>query len=853
MEDIIKKIYNYSLEEIMGERFGKYSKYIIQDRAIPDVRDGLKPVQRRILYSMYKEKNTYDKAYKKSARAVGDVMGKYHPHGDSSIYDAIVRMSQDWKMREPFVDMQGNNGSIDGDSAAASRYTEARLSKIAGAMLKDIEKDTVAMSPNYDDTLLEPTVLPAKFPNLLVNGTTGISAGYATNIPPHNLSEVIDATIYRISNPNSRLDTIMNYIKGPDFPTGAIIEGIDGIRGAYETGKGRIIIKSKTRIEKNKIIITEIPYEVNKSQLVRKMDEIRIDKKIDGIAEVRDESDKDGLQITVDLKKGANAENILNYFYKNTELQISYNFNDVVIINRRPVLASLLTILDAYIAHQREVIRKRSEFDLAHAKARFHIVEGLIKAISILDEVIKTIRESKDRMDSIKNLIKNFKFTDEQATAIVDMRLYRLSNTDIKALEEEQKKLVELMNELESILADKEKLDKVIITELKDIKKEYGSPRKSEIRDEITEIKIDTTSMIPKEDVIVVVTNEGYIKRTSLRSYAASNPDDITLKENDYIIGTYNMNTLDVLLVFTNLGNYLYIPVYEIPDLKWKDLGKHMSNIINVDPEEYVVNAMPVYDWNANLYITTFTKNGMIKRTKLSEFKVQRYSKSINMMKLKDKDRVINATYSIDTNVLIVTKKGYGLWYNINEVNPVGLKAAGVKAINLREDEVVSGILFNKDTSEFITILTDKGNAKRMRFTDIDMGSRGNRGLMFMREIKSNPSKVVKVFVTDVKNTIMVITSTTKKEMKLTEIPIMDRYSNGSNIIKGKIKDSYLEEEIISKEDFKDLEYIEDKKPTQQKLNFDNLYKESLKQVDDKMVIINNFLDDVEDDKEIDK
>lgn len=853
MEDIIKKIYNYSLEEIMGERFGKYSKYIIQDRAIPDVRDGLKPVQRRILYSMYKEKNTYDKAYKKSARAVGDVMGKYHPHGDSSIYDAIVRMSQDWKMREPFVDMQGNNGSIDGDSAAASRYTEARLSKIAGAMLKDIEKNTVAMSPNYDDTLLEPTVLPAKFPNLLVNGTTGISAGYATNIPPHNLSEVIDATIYRISNPNSRLDTIMNYIKGPDFPTGAIIEGIDGIRSAYETGKGRIIIKSKTRIEKNKIIITEIPYEVNKSQLVRKMDEIRIDKKIDGIAEVRDESDKDGLQITVDLKKGANAENILNYFYKNTELQISYNFNDVVIINRRPVLASLLTILDAYIAHQREVIRKRSEFDLAHAKARFHIVEGLIKAISILDEVIKTIRESKDRMDSIKNLIKNFKFTDEQATAIVDMRLYRLSNTDIKALEEEQKKLVELMNELENILADKEKLDKVIITELKDIKKEYGSPRKSEIRDEITEIKIDTTSMIPKEDVIVVVTNEGYIKRTSLRSYAASNPDDITLKENDYIIGTYNMNTLDVLLVFTNLGNYLYIPVYEIPDLKWKDLGKHMSNIINVDPEEYVVNAMPVYDWNANLYITTFTKNGMIKRTKLSEFKVQRYSKSINMMKLKDKDRVINATYSIDTNVLIVTKKGYGLWYNINEVNPVGLKAAGVKAINLREDEVVSGLLFNKDTSEFITILTDKGNAKRMRFTDIDMGSRGNRGLMFMREIKSNPSKVVKVFVTDVKNTIMVITSTTKKEMKLTEIPIMDRYSNGSNIIKGKIKDSYLEEEIISKDDFKDLEYIEDKKPTQQKLNFDNLYKESLKQVDDKMVIINNFLDDVEDDKEIDK
>lgn len=847
MEDIIKKIYDYSLEEIMGERFGKYSKYIIQDRAIPDVRDGLKPVQRRILFSMYKEKNTYDKPYKKSARAVGDVMGKYHPHGDSSIYDAIVRMSQDWKMKEPFIDMQGNNGSIDGDSAAASRYTEARLSKIAGAMLKDIEKDTVVMAPNYDDTLLEPTVLPAKFPNLLVNGTTGISAGYATNIPPHNLEEVIDATVFRIDNPNSRLETIMNYIKGPDFPTGAIIEGIDGIKSAYETGRGRIIIKSKAKIEKNKIIITEIPYEVNKALLVRKMDEIRIDKKIDGIAEVRDESDKDGLQITVNLKKDANAQNILNYFYKNTELQISYNFNMVVIVNRRPMLLGVLGILDAYIAHQREIIKKRSEFDLAHAKSRYHIVEGLIKAISILDEVITTIRKSKDRLDSINNLITKFNFTEKQATAIVDMRLYRLSNTDIKALEEEQKNLLDQMKELEEILNDSNKLDSVIKEELRNIKKEYGTKRKSEIREEITEIKIDTTSMIPKEDVVVVVTNEGYIKRTSQRSYAASNKDDITLKENDYIIATYSMNTLDTLLIFTNLGNYLYIPVHEIPDLKWKELGKHMSNVINVDPEECIVNAMPVYDWSKNLFITSFTKNGMIKRTKLSEFKVQRYSKSIKMMNLKNNDKVIDVSYSIDTNVLIVTKKGYGLWYNINEVNPVGLKAAGVKAINLRDDEVVSGILFNKETSEFITLLTNKGTAKRMHFTEIDMGTRGNRGLLFMKEIKSNPSRIVKAYVTNTKNNIMVISDNYTKEVKLTEIPIMDRYSNGSYIIKDKIKSSYLESTMLTKEDFQNLEYVEDKKSEQVELNFDMLNKESLKQIDDKMVIINNFLDNVED------
>ena len=847
MEDIIKKIYDYSLEEIMGDRFGKYSKYIIQDRAIPDVRDGLKPVQRRILFSMYKEKNTFDKPYKKSARAVGDVMGKYHPHGDSSIYDAIVRMSQNWKMKEPFVDMQGNNGSIDGDGPAAARYTEARLSKIAGVMLQDIDKDTVVMAPNYDDTLLEPTVLPSKFPNLLVNGTTGISAGYATNIPPHNLKEVIDATIFRIDNPTCRLETIMNYIKGPDLPTGAIIEGIDGIKSAYETGRGKIIIKSKAKIEKNKIVINEIPYEVNKALLVRKMDEIRIDKKIDGILEVRDESDKDGLQITVDLKKDADAQTILNYFYKNTELQISYNFNMVVISNRRPMLLGLLGILDAYISHQREVIKKRSEFDLKHAKARYHIVEGLIKAISILDEVIKTIRASKNKQNAIENLVKEYDFTERQADAIVTLQLYRLTNTDIVDLQNEQTNLESIMKELEEILGSAEKLDKVIKEELKQIKKEYGTDRLTEIKEEISELKIDTTSMLPKEDVVVVVTNEGYIKRTSQRSFSSSNMEDLTLKEQDYIVGMYNMNTMDTLLVFTNLGNYLYIPVYELPDLKWKDMGKHMSNVINVSADEYVVNAMPVYDFNANIYITSFSKNGMVKRTKLEDFKVQRYSKAINMMKLKDNDQVVDVSYSTDTNILIVTKKGYGLWYNVNEINPVGVKAAGVKAINLRDDEVVSANIFNQ-SNEFITIITDKGNAKRMRFTEIEPGTRGNRGLMFMKEIKSNPSRVVKVFVTSPKNTIKIVTENETKDIKVTEIPIMDRYSNGSSIVKEKITDSYLETTLLNKEDFTNMEYIPDPKPEQAQLNFDMLNKESLKQIDDRMVIINNFLDNIEED-----
>ena len=833
MENIISKIYDYSLEEIMGERFGKYSKYIIQDRAIPDVRDGLKPVQRRILYSMYKEKNTFDKPYKKSARAVGDVMGKYHPHGDSSIYDAIVRMSQDWKMREPFVDMQGNNGSIDGDSAAASRYTEARLSKISNEMLRDIDKNTVIMAPNYDDTLLEPTVLPSRFPNLLVNGTTGISAGYATNIPPHNLSEVIDATIFRIDNPNSRLETVMNYVKGPDFPTGGIACGIDGIKSAYETGRGKIIIRSKTRIEKNKIIISEIPYEVNKSLLVKKMDEIRIDKKIDGIVEVRDESDKDGLQIAIDLKKDANADNILNYFYKNTDLQVSYNFNMIAIVNRRPKLLGLLEILDAYIAHQKEIVYKRTEFDLEHAKTRYHIVDGLIKAISILDEVIKTIRASKNRLDAIENLVIKFAFTEQQATAIVDMRLYRLTNTDIEELMQEKANLEKIMEFLQGILDDPEKLNNTIKDEMRKIKKEYGTERKTAIEEEIQEIKIDAVDMIPKEDVVVVITKEGYVKRVSLRSYSASE-EETTLKENDYIIGLYNMNTLDTLLVFTDNGNYLYIPVHEIPEAKWKDLGKHVSNIISMDSEDRIIETIPVYDFTKDLYITSFSKNGMVKRTKLEDFKVQRYIKAMSMMNLKDDDKVVNVVMSNNNNVFVATKNGYGLWYDVNEISVVGIKATGVKSINLKNDEVVSGLLFNSN-SEYITVLTDKGTGKRLKLTDFEKGTRGNRGLLLMKEIKSNPSKIVKVYIENTKTEIGVVTNKETKIIKLTEVPIMDRYSNGSYVVKDKIINSYHLINSIIEEKEEKKEEIQIQKP-----------EKSLKEIDDKIMTIDDLLDNIE-------
>ena len=832
MQDVIKKIYDYSLEEIMGERFGRYSKYIIQDRAIPDVRDGLKPVQRRILYSMDKEKNTYDKPYRKSARSVGDIMGKFHPHGDSSIYDALVRLSQPWKSNTPFVDMHGNNGSIDGDSPAAMRYTEARLSKIAMEMLKDIDKDTVIFAPNYDDSLLEPTILPAKFPNLLVNGTTGISAGYATNIPPHNLSEVIDATIYRIDYPNSKLETIMDIIKGPDFPTGAIVEGINEIKKAYQTGKGKIVIKAKTRIEKNQIIIDEIPFEVNKANLVKTIDEIRVNKKIDGITEVRDETDRDGIRIAIDIKKEANSDLILNYLFKNTELQVSYGFNMIAIVNRRPKLLGILDILDAYIVHKKEVTIKKNEFDLAHAKARLHIVEGLIKAIGILDEVISTIRSSKNRSDSEINLMNKFGFTDKQAKAIVELQLYRLSNTDITLLEEEMSNLNKIISAIEEILKDENKLKTYMKEELRKIKQEYGVERKTLIKDEITEIKIDTTMMIPKEDVIVVVSKDGYVKRVSLRSYSASMNEDTLVKEDDYVIGLYEMNTLDTLLLFTNLGNYLYVPVYEIVEAKWKELGKHISNIIPLKENENIVGCMPVYDFDKDLYVTTFTRLGMIKRTKLSDYKLLRYSKPVLNIKLKDNDYVTNISYMTYNNVIITTENGYSLIFDISEVPITGVKSSGVKSINLKDDYVTNGIIFN-ESNEFLSVITNKGTGKRVRLHDLEKCVRARRGTMVIREVKTNPHKIVKTLIINSKDLLLIKTKNDIKKIKNTELPIMDRYSTGSAISKEIIdvgvvkrlenKDNMFE---IIKEDIKENEV-------------------SLEEVDNKMLTIDDFLKDI--------
>ena len=807
MEEIVKKIYDYSLEDIMGKRFGAYSKYIIQDRAIPDVRDGLKPVQRRILYAMSKDSNTYDKKFKKCANAVGIVLGKYHPHGDSSVYEALVRLSQDWKQNHILVEVDGNNGSIDGDGPAAYRYTECRLAKISEELLGDVDKFEnmrINFAPNFDDTRVEPTVLPSRFPNLLVNGCTGISAGYATNMPPHNLGEIIDATIKRIDSPNCSLDAIMEIVKGPDFPTGGIVEDMAGLKKAYETGKGKINVLCKYEFVhekgKDKIIIDEIPFDVNKQLLVKKIDEIRLDKKIDGISEVRDESDKDAnIRIVIDLKPNANRELVINYLLKNTELQTTYNYNNVTIVNRRPRLLGIIPILDAYIDHQRFVTKKSAEWDLTFNKKQCHITEGLVKAISILDDVIKTIRGSKNKSDAKDNLVEKFAFTSEQAEAIVMLQLYRLTNTDIVSLEERLKELTMEIDRLEGIISDKSKLDNEIKKDLRRIKKEYAIPRKTEIRDTITEIKINKEELIQEERVIVVLTREGYLKRVSTKSY---NPDEETgLKPGDVIMSLYEASTLDKLLIITNLGNYLYIRVNDIPLCKWKEMGKHVSNIVMVSPDEVMINSFIVNNDTKNANLITYTKDGMIKKSELDAYNIQRSTKASVGIKLKDGDSVVSAEIE-DAYSLILSKNGYYCLFKNGEVPSSGVKTGGVKGINLKDDEVVKGLSLCLD-SEYILIFTDNKTAKRVKVSELLETGRAKRGNQIFKKTKTVEYKLLSAFVGNAKSVFNIIFDTEVREIKASDIPIMDLSSTGSSISKTRIDDVLVKKELTSTKDLK--------------------------------------------------
>lgn len=814
----MSNIQNMSLEDIMGERFGRYSKYIIQERALPDIRDGLKPVQRRILYSMNKDGNTFDKGYRKSAKSVGNIMGNFHPHGDSSIYDAMVRMSQDWKNREILVEMHGNNGSMDGDPPAAMRYTEARLSEMAGYLLADIEKKTVPFAWNFDDTEKEPTVLPAAFPNLLVNGATGISAGYATDIPPHNLAEVIDAVVYMIDHPTAKLEKLMEFLPGPDFPTGAIIQGADEIKKAYETGKGRVVVRSRCEIEqlkggKKQIIVTEIPYEVNKAVLVKKIDDVRVNNKVPGIAEVRDESDRTGLRIAIELKKDSDEQTILNYLYKYTDLQINYNFNMVAIDNFTPRQVGLQKILSSYIAHRREIIIARSKFDKEKAEKRLHIVEGLIRVISILDEVIALIRASENKADAKENLKISYDFSEEQAEAIVTLQLYRLTNTDIVTLENEEAALREQIQTLAAIIGDERTMFNLMKKELREVKRQFGNPRLSELQDQAEAIEIDTASLIVEEETFVSVTKAGYIKRTSPRSFNASTLEEMGKRDDDQLIFLQNAKTTQHLLLFTNLGNVIYRPVHELTDIRWKDIGEHLSQtLMNFDTNEEVIFAELVENFDEGTYFAV-TKFGQIKRVERKEFAPWRTykSKSTKYAKLKDaEDVVITVSPVVLDDIMLITEKGYALRFNIEEVPVIGAKAAGVKAINLKDEDVVVSAFISNTSSVYL--LTQRGSLKRMATEEIPVTSRAKRGLQVLRELKAKPHRVfaagpvytessgaaLDLFTSEVETTdqqILVITSTTGQvtEKNLADLSLSERTSNGSFV-----NDTISEQEVFA-------------------------------------------------------
>ncbi|WP_270228200.1 DNA topoisomerase IV subunit A [Lactococcus garvieae] len=811
----MSNIQTLPLEDIMGERFGRYSKYIIQERALPDIRDGLKPVQRRILYSMNKDGNTFDKAYRKSAKSVGNVMGNFHPHGDSSIYDAMIRLSQDWKMLEPLIEMHGNNGSMDGDPPAAMRYTEARLAEISLYLLKDIEKDTVAHAWNFDDTEKEPTVLPASFPNLLVNGSTGISAGYATDIPPHNLGEVIDATIYMIDHPKADVEKIMTFMPGPDFPTGAIIQGRSEIKKAYETGKGRIAVRSKVEVEKLKggreqLVITEIPYEINKATLVKRIDDVRVNAKVPGISEVRDESDREGLRIAIELKKEANSQLVLNYLYKNTDLQINYNFNMVAIDNMTPRQVGVLPVLRSYIAHRQDVIVKRSKFDLSKAEKRLHLVEGLIRMVSILDEVVALIRASENKSDAKENLKVSYAFSEEQAEAIVTLQLYRLTNTDIVTLENEQAELEAKILELRAIINDERTLFNLMKRELREVKKKFGKERRSELQDKVETIEIEAQQLITEEETVVSVTRGGYIKRTSPRSFASSNVEEVGKREDDELIFVKaGARTTQHLLMFTSLGNVIYRPVHELSDVRWKDIGEHISQTLNnFASDEEIIFAQVLDNFETGENYMVVTAAGQIKQVELASFKPWRTYRSKSMVygKLKgDKDSIVTLVPIVkgDEDVLLISENGYALRFNISEIPVVGAKAAGVKAMNLKAGDVVKAAFFVQTDSWYL--LTQRGFIKRVKSEDIPETSRANRGLQVLRPLKSNPhtvfaagsvintektplSETVDLFSpaeveetqTD-KSQILEVTSAVGKvyQTELTDLKLSDRASNG--------------------------------------------------------------------------
>lgn len=749
-------IFLKKLDYLIGEKFGNYSKYIIQERALPDLRDGLKPVQRRILYAMNDMKLSHKSPYKKSARVVGDVIGKYHPHGDSSVYEAMVRLGQEWKLNIPLVDMHGNKGSIDGDSPAAMRYTEIRLSHISEYLLLNLEKELVNFSPNFDDSELEPTVLPAKFPNLLVNGSIGIASGYSTNIPPHNIVEVIKALIYVLKNQSVTLSNLTKYIKGPDFPTGGIVN-IEDVKNAYKTGKGKVIIRAKIKFDEknNELHILEIPFEVNKADLVRKIDELIKLEKIPGILGIRDDTDRSGLQITILLKPKVNVTLIINFLYKNTDLQKNYNLNMVAIKEKKPEQLSLLDIITSFASFQIQIYTNLYKYELNKLNDRLEIVEGLIIVVDIIDEIIKLIRKSTNKMTAKESIIKNFNFTDRQAEAIVNLRLYRLTSTDINQLQEEKKILNKGIMHFSKGLENEIYLKSNIISELEEIINIFPIKRRSKLDNSFEEINISEKDLIVEERVVVTVSYQGYIKKISLRSRELSE-GKTGRGEEDIIISIFETSNMDNLVLFSSKGRYYVIPIYKLKDNKWKDVGYHVSNFTNIDGTEKILAVAYIKDFNFANKVIFSTKNGLIKQTNVSNLILNSSKRGAKYITLKEEDEVISVLTvdSQDYFAISTTKMGNTLKYSIDNIPQLGLSASGVKNIKIDlDDKVVSTIvqpILDVDTGKSqVLFFTKNGKAKRIRSRDIKGLTRGSKGSKIIKQSKNNPTEIFKLFNID--------------------------------------------------------------------------------------------------------
>jgi len=813
VEEKKQNILRVDINDEMKKSYIDYAMSVIWGRALPDVRDGLKPVHRRILFSMNELGLTADKPFRKSARIVGDVLGKYHPHGDASVYDAMVRLAQDFSTRYLLVDGHGNFGSVDGDNAAAMRYTEARMSKIASEMLRDIEKETVDFVPNFDDTLKEPSVLPSRFPNLLVNGSQGIAVGMATNIPPHNLGEVIDGVVMMIDNPDVTVKELMTKIKGPDFPTAGIIMGKEGIKSAYETGRGKITVRAKASIEemsggKSRIVVTEIPYMVNKARLIEKIAELVRDKKIEGISDLRDESDREGMRIVIEIKRDGNANVVLNQLYKHTQLQDTFGVIMIALVDGQPKVLNLKEIIKNYLDFQKEVIVRRTKYDLAKAEARAHILEGLRIALDNIDEVINIIRSSKTVSEAKERLIQRFGLSEIQSQAIVDMRLARLTGLEREKIEEEYAELIKMINYFREVLANERLVYQIIKDEIMEIRKKYSDARRTKIVSKVEEIDIE--DLIPEEQVVITLTHFGYVKRLSIDNYTAQKRGGkgiagLTTREDDFVEHLFITSTHNNIMFFTNQGRVYTMKAFEIPDASRQAKGTAIINLLQLNTREKIQAVMTIKEFQEDRYIVMATKEGIIKKTPLEQFSSIRKN-GLNAINLKQGDELIGVKLTDGKQqILIVTSKGYSIRFSEEDVRSMGRSAAGVRAITLREGDIAVGMDIVDETAELLTV-SEKGFGKRTSLSEYSLQGRGGKGIKTYKVTEKTGNLVGAKVVKDADEILLINEQGTVIRLNVSNISETGRNTLGVKLMKTGEDDKVVSIAKINNEDKEEVQ-----------------------------------------------